>query len=329
MERAIQVVSTGKYLPERIVSSEELDEKLGVPRGWSYRHSHVKTRRYVTEETASEMGALAAKEALSKAGLAVEDVDCIVSVSGTMEQAIPCNAALIHRRLTGGSRPIPAFDINSTCLGFITGLDLISHAIQAGQYRRVLLVASEIASVGLNREHKKSCVLFGDGAAAVVVQKGDAEGPSRILATDMETYSQGAEYIQIRGGGTKHHPRTNPPPEYFLFEMNGSAVYRLVARHLPSFVDRVLDRADVGMEDIDLVIPHQASGIAMELLRKKLGIPEEKFLSILEDHGNTIASSLPMALHEAVQRGRLHRGSLVMMLGTSAGASLGGVVFVY
>lgn len=329
MERSVQIVSTGKYLPENIVSSEELDEKLGVPRGWSYEHSLVKTRRYVAEETASEMGALAAEEALKKAGLSIGDIDCIVSVSGTMEQAIPCNAALIHRRLTGGSRPIPAFDINSTCLGFITGLDLISHAIQAGQYRRVLLVASEIASVGLNPDHKKSCVLFGDGAAAAVVQKTDSESPSRILASDMETYSRGAEYIQIRGGGTKHHPRTNPPPEYFLFEMNGSAVYRLVARHLPSFVERLLYRAGVGMEDVDLVIPHQASGLAMELMRKKLAIPKEKFLSILADHGNTIAASLPMALHEALQQGRLHRGSLVMMLGTSAGASLGGVVFVY
>lgn len=329
MERAIQIVSTGQYLPEKIVSSEELDEKLGMRRGWSYKHSLVKTRRYVTEETASEMGALAAEEALSNAGLSIKDVDCILSVSGTMEQAIPCNAALIHRRLTRGTRPIPAFDVNSTCLGFITGMDLISHAIQAGQYRRVLLVASEIASIGLNREHKKSCVLFGDGAAAVIVQKSASESSSRILATGMETYSQGADYVQIRGGGTKHHPRKNPPLEYFMFEMNGSAVYRLVARHLPSFVDRLLDRAGVRMEDVDLVIPHQASGLAMELLRKKLGIPEEKFMSILENHGNTIAASLPMALHEAVEQGRLRRGSLVMMLGTSAGASLGGVVFVY
>src|SRR5690606_9595896 len=107
MGRYVQIVSTGKYLPEKIVSSEELDGKLGVPRGWSYEHSLVKTRRYVAEETASEMGALAAEEALKKAGLSIGDIDCIVSVSGTMEQAIPCNAALIHRRLTGGADRFP------------------------------------------------------------------------------------------------------------------------------------------------------------------------------------------------------------------------------
>ncbi|MDR6226178.1 beta-ketoacyl-ACP synthase III [Desmospora profundinema] len=329
MERAIQIVSTAKYLPEQTVTSEMLDEKLGLPPGWSYKSSRVRTRWFVTDETSSQMGAYAAEEALRRAGLAVEDIDCIISVSGTMEQPIPCHAALIHQRLTQGVPPVPAFDINSTCLSFITGLDLASHAIQAGQYHRVLFVASEIASIGLNWEQKKSSVLFGDGAAAVVVQKSAPESPARILASRMETYSQGADYTRIRGGGTRYHSRTNPPPEYFLFDMDGKAVYRMVARYLPGFVDRLLAQAGVGIDDLDLVIPHQASGIAMELMRKKLGIREEKYMTILEDHGNVIAASLPMALHEAVQQGRLARGSLVLMLGTSAGTSLGGVVLAY
>ncbi|PTM59854.1 beta-ketoacyl-ACP synthase III [Desmospora activa] len=330
MEREIQIITTGKYLPERVVTSAMLDKNLGLPQGWSYKASSVRTRHYVTSETASEMGALAAEKALSQAGLTIQDIDCLIAVSGTMEQAIPCNAALLHRRLIpDGNHPIPAFDINATCLSFLTGLDLASHAIHAGQYRRVLLISSEIASIGLNWDQQKSCVLFGDGAAAVVVQATPLGHSSRILATHMQTYSQGADYTQIRGGGTKHHPRTNPPPGYFLFDMDGKGVYRLVSRYLPAFVEQLLNRADVDIADLDLVIPHQASGMAMELLRKKLGIPGEKYMSILENHGNVIAASLPMALHEAIQQGRLQRGSRVMILGTSAGTSLGGVVLEY
>ncbi len=330
MNRRIKLLGSGKYLPSKIVTSSEIDKKLGLSSGWTEKKSGVKQRHHVVSETASEMGAHAVKLALEDANLQMEDIDCIISTSGTYEQPIPSTASLIQEQLNWQGSRIPAFDINSTCLSFVTGLDMISYLVEADRYNRVILVSSEIASVGVNWEQKESSVLFGDGAVAIIIEK-SKDGKSKIVASLMETYSEGAHQTEIRGGGTKLHPRnySNITKEEFLFDMDGKAIFRLVLKEINGFIKRLFNNTNFTLDDMDLVIPHQASGMAMRILREKLGIPKEKYMDIIENHGNTIAASIPMALHEAIKQGKIKHGDKVLLIGTSAGLSIGGIILEY
>ncbi|BAU27725.1 3-oxoacyl-[acyl-carrier-protein] synthase-3 [Aneurinibacillus soli] len=331
MERQIKLLGTGAYLPKRRVMAEELDRKLGMRDGWTVKKSGVAVRHYVDGETASQMGAAAVREALAVAGLTFADLDCLVCASGTAQQEIPCTAALIQEQLGEGMSGVPCFDVNSTCLSFVTALDAMSYLVHAGRYERMVIVSTEIASVGLNWSHKESCVLFGDGAVAVVIGRTPAGESSRVLTSHMETYSKGAHLSEIRGGGSMIHPReyVQGREEDFVFDMDGRAIFRLTSKLIDGYVERLFAGTGLTMNTFDLVIPHQASGMAMRIMREKLGIPRERFMDVIGQYGNVIAASIPLALHEAIQQKRMQRGDTVLLIGTSAGLSLGGVAFVY
>ena len=328
--RSVKIVATGKYLPKRKVTAQTLANKLGISSQWIEKKSGVMERYFVEDETASEMGAQAAKVALLSAGLAIEDIDCIVCANAAPEQVIPCTAALLQQHLGRAAIGIPAFDINATCLSFVAALDTMSYLVAAGRYQRVLIVSSEIASSALDWSHLESCTLFGDGAAAVIVEQALQSDSAEICCSRMETYSSGAQMTQCLGGGSKHHPREyQQHPERFMFQMQGKAVYRMAAKVLPGFVARLFAERGYQMRDMDLVIPHQASLMAMRLLRKQLGIAEQGLMVTAHNHGNTVAASIPMALHEAICQRRLRRGDRALLLGTAAGFAAGGIVLEY
>ncbi|MBP3041584.1 beta-ketoacyl-ACP synthase III [Bacillaceae bacterium Marseille-Q3522] len=329
MKRNVKIQGIGTYLPKRIVPAAEIDQIIGAKTGWSEAKSGVKQRHFAVDETASFMGAEAAKKAVRDAGLTFEEIDCIVSGSGIMEQAIPCNAALIQEQLGLQHSGIPSFDVNSTCLGFVTALDMMSYVIESGRYKNVLLITSEISSVGINWKQKESSILFGDGAVAVVVSK--SEDNSGILASRMETYSAGAHLAEVRGGGTKMHPRnhTEETKTEFLFDMDGRAIFKMSSKLIANFMDHLFSEANLTMKDLNLVIPHQASAAAMKIIRRKLNIEESKFMTIIENYGNMISASIPMALYEAMKQGKIERGNKVMLVGTSAGLSIGGIILEY
>lgn len=326
--RRIEILGTGKYLPQGQVSAEDLDEKLQLKPGWTLKKSGVRTRYYVGDETVSYMGAKAARQAIEHAAIKSEDIDCIISASATMEQIIPCTASLIQKELQLEGSGIPCFDMNSTCLSFVTAFDMASCMIAQGMYNNILIVSSEIASVGLNWDDPHSCILFGDGAAAAVIGSSQT---NKILASKMKTYSSGSELAEIKGGGSKLHSKvyTEDNKHSFLFKMDGLKIYKLTSKLLPQLVNELLKDAKCEIDDIDMVIPHQASLLAMQLTQKNLNIPDNKFMYIIENHGNTIAASIPMALHEAISQNKIKRGSKIMLLGTSAGVSLGGMIFEY
>ncbi|OBY81528.1 3-oxoacyl-ACP synthase [Paenibacillus sp. KS1] len=331
MERKVKIIGTGVYLPKQRVTSDEMDRKLGVPAGWSLKKSEVRVRYFVENETAAEMGAFAAQAALQDAGLTFADIDCIVCASGTMQQPIPCTAALIQQAMGKEDSGVPSFDINSTCLSFLVALDVMSYLIAAGRYQRILIVSTEVASVGLNWEHKESAVLFGDGAAAVIVGQAAAYEHSRIAASLIETYSTGASYSEIRGGGTGLHAKYYDDARMsdYMFHMDGQPIYKLASKLLPDFLERLLGSGNTAMSQFPLIIPHQGSAMAMRLISRKLGIAPEQLMNITSDHGNTIAASIPMGLHEAIHQGQVQRGDRILLLGTSAGLSLGGLVLEY
>ncbi|MFV3387133.1 3-oxoacyl-[acyl-carrier-protein] synthase III C-terminal domain-containing protein [Pseudomonas sp. NY15364] len=327
--RALTLLGSGHALPKRRLTSCDIDHSLGLPNGSVERISGVRSRAVAAaEDSAAGLAAQAAQQALQAAGLTADQLDCVIAASGTMDQGMPCNAALIHRELGLGSSGIPAFDINASCLGFIAALDQISWALVAGRYRRVLLVCADIASCGLDWQQLHSAAIFGDGAAAAVLGR-DADGLRlNILAAQLRTYSEGATLCQIAAGGSRHHPSRGDENFAALsrFAMQGKAVFRLASTHLPGFLQSLLDEAGLQQAQIDRVIPHQASHLAMEHLRKRLGFATEQVIDIFAEYGNQVAASLPTALDIGLRDGRIRSGQRVLLLGTGAGLSLGGML---
>jgi 3-oxoacyl-[acyl-carrier-protein] synthase III len=328
---SVEILGTGEYVPGHCVHSSALDERWNKAAGWTHRHAGIERRYYATaDETTSLMAAQAAQSALAAAQLEAAQLDCIVSACSVMEQAIPCSAALIQRQLGLGESGIPAFDINATCLSFVAALDTMSMAIAAGRYRRVLIVSSEIASAGLREDDAETCMLFGDGAGAVVLGPAAQHGAC-IKGTHFETYGAGADLCQVRSGGTRIRPRKDM--QAFLsgacFEMRGRHTYRMAAQRLPAFLQRLFARAGVTLDAIDRIIPHQASAKALAHLEALLEMPAEKLVKILAVRGNQMAASIPVTLHHAVSSGQVKRGDTVALIGSGAGLSFGGAVLTY
>jgi 3-oxoacyl-[acyl-carrier-protein] synthase-3 len=333
---SFNILGTGEYRPETIIPSRSLDEVLKLPVGSVERKSGVKSRRWADydRETTSFMGAAAARAALMAAGLEPSNVDCVISAGGTMERAIPCTAVLIQRELGLSGSTIPCFDINSTCLSFLTALDTASALLEVGRYNRILIVSSDIPSLGLDADHLESYSIFGDGAAAVVIGKDTERGSVEVLASHMETYSAAAEVCNVMAGGTAMHP-SKGDIDYqklvtaFRFSMDGKGAYKVSAEHIEGFVSSLFNGTGLGIGDMDLVVPHQASMLAMHHLRKKLGIAEDRLVDIFADHGNQVAASIPTALHTAITQGRIAPGKRVLMIGTGAGISIAGMVLSF
>lgn len=327
-----QILGTGNYLPRRIVHSDELDARWGRAPGTATRQVGVRQRHVAApDESSSFMAAQAAKHALAAAGLKAEQLDVIISACAVMEQAIPCLGAQVQKAMGLGSSGIPAFDINATCLSFVVAMDMVAGMLTTGRWQRALIVSSEISSAGLNPDDMSISALFGDGAAAAIVGRPAVGEGSALLASHMRTYGDGVEHCQIRGGGTRLYAQADFAEwrRASWFEMNGRATYRLAAQHFPDFLRTLLTRADMGIDALTCIVPHQASGKALDHLSRMLGIPNERLIRTLLDVGNQVAASIPNALHSAINSGRLKRGDTVALLGTGAGLSIGGLVLRY
>jgi len=328
----LRIAGTGEYIPSRRVDSEEFDARWAKPAGWTRRQVGIGYRHYASDhEPASLMAARAAEDALDRAGIGADQLDCVISACSVMEQAIPCTAVLVQRRLGLAGSGIPAFDINATCLSFVVALDLAAAAMAAGRYRRVLIVSSEVASAGLDGNDQETAALFGDGAAAAVIETCAAEDGSQFIAAHMETYSEGAELCQVRAGGTRL--RIADDEDAFKqgahFEMSGRATYRLAAQHLPRFMHRLTSRSGVAIGDLKKLVPHQASAKALKHLEVALGLRADMLVRVLETRGNQMAASIPIALHNAIERGEIVRGDRIALVGSGAGLSFGGAVLRY
>ena len=326
MSLPVTVAGVGAYLPPRRVTSTELEERLGLPSGWIVRRTGVRERRWNTGETAVEMAARAIREALERAGTGLADVDAFVGASSGPQQLIPCNAALVQRELGAPEGRSACFDINATCLSFLAALQQMAHLVAAGVYRKAVVFSTEIASRSLNPSQKESYVLFGDGAAAAVLTRTAPGTPGAVHLSRLETHSSGADHTRFLGAGSLHHPNDPTTTAAMnLFDMDGPAVFRQGARLIGPFLDRFLEDAGWRRECVDAVVPHQASGHALDLLTSRLGFSEAQVVRDIAERGNVIAASIPLALHAALAAGRVRRGDRVLLLGTGAGLTLGAV----
>ena len=321
---AVKIAGLGKYLPERIVSSAELEAQLGIPAGWVERTAGVRSRRYAGSETVTQMASAAAQAALRMAGLQPGDLDAIIGASASVRQAIPCSAAFVQRELGAPDGGSACFDLNATCLGFVFAMQTAAHLISAGVYKSVLIFSSELAGFSRNPKQWESAVLFGDGAAAAVLSAAQPGETSAIQHARFVTYSSGADLTQLVGGGTLHHP--NDPattPEMNMFDMDGPGVFKKAARLLPPFLDEFAKTSGLKNSDYDQVIPHQASGHGLKLLSTRFGFRPERVFNHIDERGNCISASIPLALTEVVEQGRVRRGDQVLLLGTGAGLTVG------
>jgi len=299
--RKIKITGYGNYLPKNTVKFD------GETR---YRCSESKTHL--------DMAVKAAKKALEKAGLDIKDIDCIVSASAVIMQPIPCNAALIHERIAKGTN-IPAMDINTTCTSFLTALDTMSYLIEAGRYQTVLIVSSDVASVGLNENQKESYTLFSDGASAFVITASE-DSDQGIIGSIIRTYSEGAHATEIRGGGTlktaiKYRPEDKAD---YTFDMKGKPILSMCAKKLPEVFKEFEKEFDFSINDADIIIPHQASK-ALPLIMRILKIDEGKYVNRVSEFGNMVSVSVPFMLCDLLETGRIKKGDKVLLCGTAAG----------
>ncbi|NNJ62264.1 MAG: 3-oxoacyl-ACP synthase [Dactylosporangium sp.] len=328
----VRVLGTGAYLPRRKVMSTALDAEHGRPPGTAQARSGVRQRHWAdASETSSRMAAAAVRDALTAAGLGPADLDAVIAASVVPEQPMPTNAVLTLRELGMDSRcgdGVEGFDVNASCLGFLTAFELATLGIAAGRWDTVAVVATEIASKALNHRDVESSALFGDGAAAAILGRApDGDADPQVLSLRFETWSDGADLCQVAGGGTRWNVVTPPPdPRAYLFAMDGLGIMKLAAGTLPAFLSKVLAQAGTTLADIDVIVPHQVSHLGLRYLRERLGAPAEKVVDLLETHGNQVSASLPTALHAAVASGRLRRGDTALLLGSAAGLSIGAAV---
>lgn len=327
----LKILGMGRYLPQRVVPSAEVEILCKLPPGWVERRAGVRERHWVdgVTETASFMGAQAAKQAVTEAGLTLDDIDLILNASGTPEQAIPDGGPLIQRQLGLGDSGISAFSVHATCLSFLAALDLSANLLVTGRYHNILIVSSEIGSVGINPNEPESACLMGDAAVAAVVTRAAPGDSSALLASRLETYGAGADLTAIFGGGTRRHPnRAAATPAENLFHMDGPQVLRMAVKYAPGFLERLRPGLSRGLTSVSLVTPHQPSLMGIRVM-EGFGWPSDRIVVTLDRYGNCVAASLPLTLYEAIHTDRLQRGQEVLLVGTGAGLSIGGVILRY
>jgi 3-oxoacyl-[acyl-carrier-protein] synthase III len=315
----VKVVATGRYLPERIETNEELAPRLGVTADWILSHAGV-THRHISDEPVAEMAAWAAKQALGSG----PPPDLIINASGVAQQVLPDTSPFIQEAL--GFSGVPCFSVHATCLSFAVALHNAASLLEASAYRRILIVSADQGHRGRNFDEPESSALLGDGAAAVVLEATPEGETSALLGFHMNTYPKGASLTEVRGGGTRQHPQDpTTTREHNLFHMNGPAVYKMALRHSPTMFRHLYAKSGIRPEDIQLVIPHQGSGPAVEAVAR-FGFDPGIIVKRVHEEGNCVAASMPMALAYAHQSGRLNRGDLVLLCGTGAGLSVLGLV---
>lgn len=321
---SVKILAMGKALPTNTVSSAMLDVSLGKEDGYTYKKSGVMSRQFSPhEQSQSELAAIALKDALRNASVSANSIDLLISACGVQEQALPSTACAIaeHAALSEGT---PAFDINSSCLSFLTALNVAASLLKTGTYKRIAVVSSDQPSRGINWDDPEASLIFGDGAAAAIIESGTAIQGIRSFM--LKTFTIGRHFCEIRAGGTKRNPTVGFEQNDYMFSMNGKQVLKLALQQMPGFLNELFTQSGVSRDSIDVIIPHQASHLGMSHMIRRIGLNDESVINIYKTHGNQVAASLPTALYEAFSTGRLSSGKRGLLLGTAAGMSIGGLV---
>jgi 3-oxoacyl-[acyl-carrier-protein] synthase III len=321
----IKIVGTGSYLPEKIVTNFDLEKMVDTSNTWIQERTGISERRVAAkDELNSDMAVQAAKKAIENAKMKVSDIELLIVGTSTPDYTLPAVAPIIQHKL--GLNHIPAFDINSVCTSFVYAFMTASSFITSGFYNNCLIIGSDIYSRILNWKDRNTCCIFGDGAGAVIIKK--MQGAKGIISFNLGANGEDADLIRIPIGGTKFpaHYDGNYKKEDYYFQMAGTDVYEFTIHVIPQIASELIKKANLNYEDIDWFLLHQANRRIIESVSKRLKIPLSKFIVNIEKVGNTSAASIPIALDEAIQKGKVKDHDKIMMIGFGGGLSWGGMI---
>ena len=324
MDRYASIIGTGSYLPETVLTNFDLEKMVDTSDEWIRQRTGIAERRIAEDDIAtSDLSVQAARLAIKKAQIDPLEIEMILVATVTPDTFFPSTACYVQKGI--GAKNASAMDISAACAGFLYGLDLANGLIISGQYDTILVVGGEVFNKIVDWNDRNTCVLFGDGAGAAVVQS--TEEPKGILASYIGSdgdYAADISLLGIPAGGSRM-PVTSEAIDQNLnkIQMNGREVFKLGVRLMPEAAERALQKANVSVDDVDLLIPHQANLRIIEAVGQRLGVPREKVYINVDKYGNTSAATVIIALDEAIQDGRAKPGDLILLVTFGAGLTWG------
>jgi len=318
------ITGIGSYVPERVLTNADLEKIVNTSDEWIITRTGIKERRMADEgEHTSTMAVKAAHRALEQAGLAAADLDLIVVATITPDMPFPATACLVQREL--GANKAAAFDLEAACSGFIYAIEIGRAFISSGVYENILIIGAEKLSSIIDWEDRNTCVLFGDGAGAAVMQR--RKGARGVLATRLGSDGTKADILAMPGGGSRRPATVDSVNERIHFlKMEGKEVFKAAVNAMTGAARDVLEQSGVGIEDIKCIIPHQANQRIISAIGERLGAREDQVFVNLQNYGNTSAASVAVALDEALQSGKIERGDKILIVAFGAGLTWGATV---
>ena len=318
----VKITGSGYYLPDKIQTSLELSKIINKSEEWIISRTGVYERR-ISKIDVDQMGAIAGRKALNGV-----KPDLIINASGVGKQIIPDSSVFIQKEL--GFNGIPSFSIHATCLSFLVALNTAGSFISQGIYDKILIISSDRGSRGRNYNQPESAALLGDAAAAVLVEKSSNNDKSTLLSFSMETWPKGHDLTEVRGGGTNLHPQDKETTnDDNLFSMNGPRIYKMARKKVYDIIKNDLQKNNLKPNDIDCLVPHQASLLAIKAYSSYGGFNEDNVVNIISKTGNCVAASLPLAFAIACENKNIERDNLVYLVGTGAGLSIASILLRY
>lgn len=311
------IVGWGKYVPERVLTNDDLTHMVDTSDEWIRTRTGIVERHIAADdETTATMAIEAAHQALETANLRPTDLDLIIVATATPDYLFPATACLVQDAL--GVPHAAAFDLAAGCSGFVYGVSVAAGLIESGHYKNALVIGAETLSRIIDWEDRTTCVLFGDGAGAVILHANDTEGG--VLSSVLGADGSGGDLLHMPAGGSRHPPshQTVAERQHYL-KMKGREVFRFAVRAMPTAARQAVSKAGLTLDDLSLIIPHQANYRITDASAKTLKIPGDKVYSNVDRYGNTSAASIPIALCEAVEKDLVHRDDLVAFVGFGAG----------
>ena len=323
----VKVLSTGVYLPEAELSNFDLEKFVDTSNDWIKTRTGIQTRRIAKRsEATSDLAYKAGKMALDRAGIKPEDVDLIIVATITPDMFFPSTGCLVQNLL--GAKNAVAMDINAACSGYIYSFVIASKFLATGSFKNALVIGAEKLSSIVDWEDRSTCVIFADGAGASVLVP--SEGNSKLLAFDMGTDGSYGSDLFIPGGGSRNPASYETVSKKMHYiKMNGNKIFKIAVNKMRETFERSMKKAGIKVDDISLVIPHQANLRIIEALRSYLKLPKDKVYVNIERYGNTSAASIAIALHEAIETGRIKRGDIVGFAAFGGGLTWGSAIIQY
>jgi 3-oxoacyl-[acyl-carrier-protein] synthase III len=315
-----RIVGTGSYLPEKVLSNHDLEKMVETSDQWIQDRTGIKKRHIVADnETTTDLAFNAAEKAIEAAGISNDDIDLIIVATTTPTRIFPSTAALVQQKLNISG--CPAFDVQAVCTGFIYALTVADKFIKSGSVKNALVIGAESLSRIVDWTDRNTCVLFGDGAGAVVLQASEETG---ILSTHIHSDGSYNELLSVPTGPGSVESETSP-----YIEMQGNDVFKVAVRTLSSIVDETLAANNLNKHDIDWLIPHQANIRIIQATAKKLSMSMDHVVVTVDEHGNTSAASIPLALDTAVRDGRIQRGEMLLLEAFGGGFTWGSTLLKF